>query len=285
MRASSSKPRQLKARHLTLFAALAGLLVFNSAAAIDSARADTWTELKPVVFKDRQINPAKGEIRLEAPYRAADDRRVPVTINAKLNNGEMIRRITFIIDENPMPVSAVINMEKPRDEASFTSFMRLNGPSTLRAVLETSTGALYMTERFVKTSGLGACAAPPVGDPEEMLVDLGKMQLTPKLASDDKGQKATKIKRAAHLKIKHPNLTGLQMDQITLQYILARFVKKIDVSHGDEKLFSLTASISFSENPELTFDYLYNGSEDLTVNIVDTDKAEFKKSFPIGIGS
>ena len=243
-----------------------------------------WQELKQVVYKDRVILPSKGELTLEAPYRAKDDRRVPITIKSKFIDGRTIKNITLIIDENPMPVSAVFEMKAPRKSASFSSFMRFNGPSPLRAIVEASDGKLYMVEKYVKTSGLGACAAPPIGDPKKLMAGIGTMKLQPVKAAQN-ARKATQIKRSAHLTIKHPNLTGLQMDQITLQYILARFVKTIDVSHGDTPLFSLTSSISFSQNPELTFDYLFNGSEDITVKLVDTDKATFKQVFPVGLES
>lgn len=261
--------------------------IFNTAS-IQTAKATEaktyWQELKQVIYKDRVILPSKGELTLEAPYRAKDDRRVPVTIKSKFIDGRTIKKITLIIDDNPMPVSAVYNMKAPRKSASFSSFMRFNGPSPLRAIVEASDGKLYMVEKYVKTSGLGACAAPPIGDPKELMAGIGTMKLQP-VKPYENVRKATQIKRSAHLTIKHPNLTGLQMDQITLQYILARFVKTIDVSHGDTPLFSLTSSISFSQNPELTFDYLYNGSEDITVKLVDTDEATFKQVFPVGLDS
>ena len=254
---------------------MVSLLMISLGGTTASANEASWAELKGLIFKERAIEAAHGEIVIDAPYRASDDRRVPVTIRAKLQDGHTIKKITFIIDENPMPVSAIFDMKTRRNDATFSTFMRMNGPSTLRAVVESDDGKLFMITKFVKTSGLGACAAPPVGDPD---------QLQPKLA-DGETRKATRIKRAAHLKIKHPNLTGLQMDQITLQYILARFVKKVEVAQGDEPLFTLTGSISFSENPELTFDYNYNGAEKISVKMIDTDKAEFSKDFPIGIGS
>lgn len=282
------KEHAVKQQFITKFGAMkaaAAIIILaslgNSPATANDAN---WAELKGLIFKERAIEASQGEIAIEAPYRAADDRRVPVTIRAKLDDGRTIRKITFIIDENPMPVSAVFDMKTPRNDATFSTFMRMNGPSTLRAVVEADDGKLFMITKFVKTSGLGACAAPPVGDPDELLVDLGKMQLEPKLA-EGQPRRTTQIKRAAHLKIKHPNLTGLQMDQITLQYILARFVKKVEIAQGDEPLFTVTGSISFSENPELTFDYKYNGAETISVKMIDTDKAEFSKDFPIGVGS
>lgn len=244
---------------------------------------DSWAELKDLLYKDKPIEQSSNLVSLTTPYRAKDDRRVPIDIKVKVPPQAIIKTLTLVIDENPMPVSAVFEMGKPKHELNISTFMRLNGPSSVRAIVETSDGKLYMAEKYVKTSGLGACSAPPIGDPKELMANLGEMELTD--IGNDRKEKATQLKRQAHLKIKHPNLTGLQMDQITLQYILARFVKTIEVSQGQEKLFTLTGSISFSENPELTFDYKINEGDTLKVRVVDTEKAEFKKTFPVGFGS
>jgi len=244
---------------------------------------DSWAELKQLLYKDKTIAKTSNQVILTAPYRATDDRRVPIDIKVQVPPQAVIKTMTLVIDENPMPVSAVFQMGKSKNELHISTFMRLNGPSSVRAIVETNDGTLYMAEKFVKTSGLGACSAPPIGDPKELMANLGKMELTH--INKLKKEKATQVKRQARLKIQHPNLTGLQMDQITLQYILARFVKTVEVSQGEEKLFTLTGSISFSENPELTFDYKINEGDTLKVRVVDTDKAEFKKTFPVGFGS
>lgn len=259
-------------------------IILVSLAASPASAGSAWDELKKMVYKDQLILLSKGELKLDVPYRAVDDRRVPIDVKAKFIDGRTVKKVTIIIDENPMPVSAVFTMKKPRKEVHFATHMRFNGPSPMRVIVEASDGQLYMKEQYVKTSGLGACAAPPIGNPKDLLAGIGTMKLAPAKTAK-KALKASTLKRSAHFQIKHPNLTGLQMDQITLQYILARFVKTVDVSHGDEKLFSLTASISISQNPDLTFDYLFNGAENLTVSVVDTDDTVFKKSFPVGFDS
>lgn len=244
---------------------------------------DSWRDLKNEIYKDQMIQLAKDEIVLEVPYRATDDRRVPVDVKVKLPFDLAIKKVTVIIDENPMPVSAVFDISKPKNVLNFSTFMRFNGPSAIRAIVEASDGKIYMSEKFVKTSGLGACAAPPIGDPAELMANLGAMELND--VGAEQTSQSTKIKRRAHLKIQHPNLTGLQMDQITLHYILARFVDTVVISQGDQQLFTLTASISLSQNPELTFDYQINEGNELNVHVKDTDDAAFQKTFPIGLGS
>ncbi len=260
------------------------LITLTATAHADDRSRDAWSDLKEMVFKDQQILPALNEVTLKAPYRATDDRRVPVNVIAKFSDGRTVKKVTVIIDGNPMPVSAVFEMKKQRKEVNFATHMRFNGPSPVRVIVEASDGKLYMKEQFVKTSGLGACAAPPIGDPKNLLANLGTMKLEP-VKSNEKSLQASQLKRSAHLQIKHPNLTGLQMDQITLHYILARFVQTVEVSHGGEELFSLTASISLSQNPDLTFDYLFNGGEDITIKAMDTDDTKFEKKFPVGLDS
>lgn len=260
---------------------LTGLILQSTS--LKAEPGQTWQGLKDMLYKDRMILPGKTEVTLKAPYRAKDDRRVPVDVSVKLPGNQTIKKLTLIIDENPMPVSAEFEMFKPKNTMNFATEMRLNGPSTIRVIVEGGDGRLYMTERFVKTSGLGACSSPPVGDPEKLMANIGVMQFKDITERDKK--KSTRAARMAHIKIKHPNLTGLQMDQITLRYILARFIKTIEVSQTGTKLFKLTGSISFSQDPELAFDYHLADGETLTVKVIDTEKAVFEQSFPLGIGS
>jgi sulfur-oxidizing protein SoxY len=75
------------------------------------------------------------------------------------------------------------------------------------------------------------------------------------------------------------------MDQITLQYILPRYVDKIDVVQGAQPLATLEAGISLSENPSIAFDYVANGASHMTVTAKDTDDTVFKHQLPISPGS
>jgi len=47
----------------------------------------------------------------------------------------------------------------------------------------------------------------------------------------------------------------------------------------------MEAGISLAENPTLSFDYVPDGSADMTVEIGDTDDTTFRRSFPILPGS
>ncbi|HSM39332.1 MAG TPA: quinoprotein dehydrogenase-associated SoxYZ-like carrier [Afifellaceae bacterium] len=261
----------------------AAMLLFSMTANGALAGEAAWADIKPAIFGDRAILPATpGMLAMTTPYRSEDDREVPVAVSASFVDGRTVRTVTVVIDENPMPVSAVFRFDAPRRSVSIATRMRFDGPSPIRTIVEASDGRLYMSESYVKTSGLGACASPPVNNPEDALARLGDMELVHGKAPSGNMSSAT---RTARLKIMHPNLTGLQMDQITLQHIPARYINTIEVREGDEPVLTVESGIALSENPEIEFDYPLNGAETLSVYAKDTDGTEFRHDFPVGTGS
>ena len=244
----------------------------------------TWSAIKPAIFQERVIHHSREMITLDAPYRTLDDRVIPIRVNTALSDGRNIKSLTLIADDNPMPVIGVF---RPATEVSRFGIglnIRLDGTSIIRAVVETDDGSLYMTKKLVKTSGQGACASPPVTDLDKIDETLGQMafnDVTAKASSSG----FTSIARRGRLKLMHPNLTGLQMNQITLHHIPARYIDKFTVWQGDRKLFSAESGITLSENPEIEFDYRLDGSQQLTIEASDTDGTKFKSTFPLGPSS
>ena len=244
----------------------------------------TWAELKPSVFGQRLITRNDSVVKLDVPYRATDDRQVPVSVQASLPNGAKVKSVTIIIDENPMPVSLTVRPEQKRSSLWVSASMRFNGPSPVRAIVEAENGQLFMSEAMVKTSGLGACAAPPTTTLEVAAKTLGDMRLTP-IVTPLNVSTITKPVMRTKLDISHPNLTGLQLDQITLLYILPRYVEKLAIDQGDEKLMSIEAGISLAENPSIAFDYVSNGAKKMHIEAQDTDETVFRHSLQINPGS
>jgi sulfur-oxidizing protein SoxY len=254
---------------------------------------EAWDDISSMMFDDRTVVKAAAEtLVLNTPYRATDDRRVQMGGIVTLMNGAMIDKVYLVIDENPMPVSAVFEMDSPTSEFSFEMSMRLNGPGGIHLVVETTDGDLIMREGFTKTSGLGACAAPPATDPVIALQTLGQMELALAPATDVKTRLAslssgTKLSSPvakdimAEIAFRHPSHSGLQMDQITLLYLPARFIETIAFSTDDQPMFTMTGSISLSEDPALSV-ALPAGSTTLKVKMIDTEDAAFEQVFYLG---
>jgi sulfur-oxidizing protein SoxY len=183
-----------------------------------------------------------------------------------------------------MPVAAAFRFADQRDRAALSIDIRLDHASPLRVVVEADNGALYMIEKFVKASGAGVCAAPPAGDPVLAAATMGEMKLTD-LTGPDAAVGATRLHRSAQLDIRHPQLTGMQMNQITMLYTPMRFVSAVEVRQGDDMIFTLEGSMTLSENPRIAFDYKINGASVIVVRTTDTSDAVWTKEFPVGSSS
>ncbi|MFN3615575.1 MAG: quinoprotein dehydrogenase-associated SoxYZ-like carrier [Rubrimonas sp.] len=251
-------------------AALALMLGVGAAAA-----GDAWDDIRAELYGDRAIT--AGGVALTAPTRAADDRRVSFRAHAADPAG--VRAVTFIIDENPMPVSAVFDVLAPTTELDLDVTMRLNGPSMVRVVVETGDGALRMAEAMVKTSGLGACAAPPSTDAKLALQTLGQMALAQDAAAD-LAARAAGDAPMARLAISHPSHSGMQMDQVTLLFTPARYVETLEIWADDAPLLRMTGSISLSENPEIAF--TRPDAAALRARITETGGGIYERRFGLG---
>ena len=232
---------------------------------------DAWRGFRSDVFRDRPIGENSPIVQLTAPSRAEDAALVPVELRAVLPPGDprTISKITLIVDENPAPVAASFRLGPERREAHLSTRLRVNAYSFVRAVAETSDGALHMTARYVKAAG--GCSAPALKDQDESMARLGEIRLRV-LASAVGGGPAPS---RGQLMIRHPNYSGLQMNQLTRHYIPAKFVEHIVVRQADELVFEMEGGISLSEDPVIGFDYRPTGAG-LDIKARDTDGRVFE---------
>lgn len=264
------------------------ILLATALLASPSLASDTWSELREQIYDDAVPVINAEVVRLDVPYRTYNDPRTDIGTHIKAPFGEFIKTVSLIIDENPMPVSAVFELAEPRRAFAFSGSMRINGPSMIRIVAETDRGNFYMQEAFVKTSGTGACSAPPGTDPLIALENLGtmKFKLLPgdgesvlaSLEQKPVAQTNGDLGRLVQLDLDHPSHSGMQMDQITLLFIPARYVDTIEVQSDGKPLFTMTGSISFSENPAIRFE-VPDDALGVGVKMTDTEGAVFEETF------
>lgn len=258
-------------------------------AALPAAAQTAWDELRPMIFADRDLRPAGPDIALSTPYRTDNDARTPVAVRVRGPEGRLVDRITVILDENPMPVSAVLALAEPLRTVFFELTLRFNGPTPLHVVAETTDGQAWVAEAFVKTSGQGACAAPPGTDPEAALADLGRMsiEMAPLAPAGGAGDAATHLGALAarearvDVDIRHPSHSGLQRDQISLLFIPMRHVETLDVDLDGRPYATVTGSISLSENPRISLSApASTRSVDVTMTDTDGTVTRAHRTFP-----
>lgn len=263
------------------FAGLLGAVAFGLSTVAAHAEA-AWDWLKPEVFGERTILDGSSVIEFSAPDRPLDQSHVPVSIKAKLADGRSIKTVYFIVDENPSPVAAKFEMGDGRSEVSLSALFRFNSETDTRAVVEVSDGSLYMVSKHTKfAGGQASCSAPPQGDPKEIAANMGKMSL------EHVGAKSamSELRPTMNLTLSHPNHTGMVLDQISLLYIPLKMVSNIDVRQGKDLVFSMTGSITLSQDPTINFDYRVNGATEMTITARDSEGGAWTQTFPIGQGS
>lgn len=214
---------------------------------------ESWDAVRAQLYGERALNDGSEMIALDAPYRTQNDSRTQIAAMVQSPPGLLLGKVTLVLDENPMPVSAVFDLDQPQESFFFDVTMRVNGPTGLHIVAETTDGQLWVTEGFVKTSGQGACAAPPGTDPELALATLGNMGLeVDRLLPGGTGLAGLSARlRRLDVDISHPSHSGMQMDQITLLYIPMRYVEDVQIDLDGAGYVDMTGSISLSENPRV----------------------------------
>ncbi|MEO0973951.1 MAG: quinoprotein dehydrogenase-associated SoxYZ-like carrier, partial [Pseudomonadota bacterium] len=216
--------------HRSLFAlplALALVAVGNATFAQQSSPVEDviWQNgLREHFFKDQEIWDAEGVITLEAPYRAKNAAIVPINITAAFpqTDERYIESIWLIVDKNPGPLAGRFTFSPKAGRADLSLRLRIDQYSPVRAVVRTNDGRLHMARTFVKASG--GCSAPAGADLDAAMARLGKMKFR-ELDPDAEVQA-----RQFQLNVSHPNINGMQRDQITQLYLPAHFVKEVRVS-------------------------------------------------------
>lgn len=243
------------------------------------AAEDLWPSIRDALFAGKELKDGSALIALEAPARAMDAAVVPVTVRALVPQTpeRFIKSVHLIIDKNPAPVAGVFHLFPESGSATIGTRVRVNEYTSLHAVAETSDGELYVVERFVKAAG--GCSAPALKDKEAALARLGKMKLKPMTPF------AAGVPNEAQILVSHPNYTGMQIDQVSRNWIPPDYVREVKVSYGGRPVLHAETDISLSEDPAITFSFVPQEPAEMKVEVVDSNDRRFEQSWPLGPSS
>lgn len=245
---------------------LFGLCLAAGGPAVAESQDETaWNGgLKAKYFRDRSIEEGNDVIELTAPYRAEDPALVPVQIASKIPQTQerYVKSITLIIDNNPVPFAASFQFMPESGKADVAMRLRINAYSYVRAIAETNDGKLHMTKAYVKASG--GCSAPIGPDAEAAMARMGKMKF-----KFDAGRPTLQQPNLTQLLISHPNITGLQMDQISRMIKPAHYVEDVKVSFNDQPVMIARTDIAISADPNFRFYFVPAQAGELKAEIRD----------------
>src|SRR6267154_297169 len=242
----------------------------------EAERAARWSDLRHAIFGDRVVEDAGDLVAIDAPVRAEDAAIVPVAIRVAETLAPEIRGLYLVIDNNPSPLAAHFLLGPIADAREIATRVRIDDYTYLHAVAETADGRLYSTAQFIKAAG--GCSAPAGKDQALALERLGKMKLT--LAERLKPDAPI----SAKLLISHPNSSGLQMDQVSRNYIPADFMQTLEITYNGQSVFRLESDIAISEDPSFSFSFRPSGPGApgvIKAEILDSSRRHFTQSWPV----
>ena len=254
----------------------APLAVHAQAASAGAAQPseETWNSIKGDIFKDRPVLDGSGLVILDAPRRAEDAAVVPIGMGVKLTGDDKrtLQSLTLVIDENPAPVAGTFTIGPHSGVTSISTRVRVDTYSYVRVIAELSDGKLYGVKAYVKASG--GCSAPAASNADATRSALGQMKFRTFRPEDG-------ALPEAQLMLRHPQNSGLQMDQLTRLYVPPFFIENLRIWQGDELMVAMDGGIAISEDPNIRFNYRSNGAADFRVEAVDTSKHIFKNEWPV----
>jgi sulfur-oxidizing protein SoxY len=240
-----------------------------------SARAETnddpWPSLSAQIFKGRPIQDGSARLSVDTPYRAEDAALVPLSIVLAPVGVPSIRALTVVIDENPSPVAGRFVIGGSSALRALSTRVRVDSYTNIHVVAETEDGGLYAVQRFVKAAG--GCSAPAAKQQADA-IPVGTMRFRQFPLRPDADT------REVELMIRHPNYSGMQMDQVSRLYVPAHFVAAVRVWQGNDLVLGVDSGISISENPAFRFDVRPNGSAEFRAEVTDSEGAVFRQSWP-----
>lgn len=242
------------------------LVILMTPTSVNAAAKDNlqWENvLKNQYFSGKTIQESTDIIEIEAPYRAEDPALVPIKIISKIKqtSNQFIKKITVFVDKNPFPLVGEFEFTPETGKADLAMRVRVNSYSYIRAIAEMNDGQLYMSKKFVKASG--GCSAPIGDDLDAAMKRLGKVKFRL-----DKNRKAGEP-ILTQLLISHPNLTGMQMDQVTRFVKKSHFVDQLKVTFDDKPVLTAKIDIAISADPNFRFYFVPNKEGELKVEFSD----------------
>ena len=236
---------------------------------------ERWPMLREQVFADRPILETADVISLNAPGRAFDSARVPVTLRALSNQSEdsYIKKLYLIVDKNPVPVAATFTFEPNDGWQTIDTELRINEYTYMRVVAELNTGELHMDSSFVKAQG--GCSAPPSSYERSNQSLLGGFEASITNLLDPK------VPALARIRINHPNASGMQFDQMSRTYIPAHYIHTMGAEFNEKPIFYLETNFSLSQDPILGFNFEPTENGELKMYAVDSKQQRFERVWQI----
>jgi len=236
---------------------------------------ERWESVRVQLFGDKAIAETGDVISVDAPARAYDAARVPVTVRSltEQNPESFIKKVFLVVDKNPLPVAGTFIFEPNEGWQTIHTELRVNEYSNMRVIAEMNTGELFMDSRFIKA--VGGCSAPPSSYDRSDSTQMGKFEASLNNILNKKKP------AQAEVRIIHPNASGMQFDQMSRTYIPAHYIHTMVAEFNDKPLFRLETNFSLSQDPMLGFNFEPTENGVLKIYALDSKNKRFVNSWKL----
>ena len=232
-------------------------------AADDAQTSGAWHALRATYYGGKEIGEVDEKLMsMAAPGSTPDPSATPVTIRFGAAAAGNVRQVRVIIDHNPSPIAATMQLEQgvPIDEIELR--VRIDRETSVRAIAELADGRLEMRSVWVHASGgCSVPSAPGTGT-------LGEIRFRP--SADQK---------SLQMSVRHPNNSGFQIDPVSGDPIPPHYVFHVRVHAGDKTLLDADTGISLSQNPTIRIASAQEIPAPLTIEAVDTKQGTFQATW------
>jgi len=237
-----------------------------------------WEPLRNGAFQSREIieGPEQNVIELKAPYRAEDATIVPVSIHTKIpqNKDLFIKKIHVYIDKNPLPLVGIFELTPESGKADLAMRVRVDTFTYIRAIAEMNTGELYMSKSFIRATG--ACSAPPPKSISDSIDNMGRMKIR------NVGELELAKPNLVQIKIKHPNITGMQPMRIGSRVMPPpHFVSELKINYAGKTILKAQLTFSVSMDPSFRFYFTPENEGTMTVEAIDTQNNHWSTDYEV----
>jgi sulfur-oxidizing protein SoxY len=263
--------------HCKRSTAVLGLVVGALLSAATAAHAGTdaqtsgaWQALRATYYGATEIGEVDENLMsLVAPGATPDPTATPVVIRFGPSAAGNVKQVRVIIDHNPSPVAATMQLEQgvPIDEIELR--LRIDRETSVRAIAELADGRLEMRSAWVHASG--GCSAPPSAAGPGVLGDIRL--------------RASSDRKSLQMSVRHPNSSGFQIDPISGDPIPPHYVFHIRVHAGDATLMNADTGISLSQNPTIRITSAQELPAPLSVEASDTKQGTFQATWTGSAGT
>jgi sulfur-oxidizing protein SoxY len=204
------------------------------AADAPSSSGGAWQMLRTHFYADREFGEVdEAFMHVDAPNATPDPSATPVSLHFGDAAAGKIRQVRVIIDNNPSPVVATLDVGAGQPISEIDFRVRVDRATNVRAIAETTDGKLEMRSAWVRAEG--GCSAPPTSSGEGKTGDV-------RFRAGDEG-------KSLQVSVRHPNYSGFQIDPKTGDPIPPHYVSHVALTSAGKPLLTIESGISISENP------------------------------------